>query len=233
MKFETSVKEVIPRTVDTVSYRFPRPGDFDFKPGQYMMVTVRSDTKELVHPFSLSSSPTDQDFIEFTKKLTNSEYSSRLREMKPGDWTRIDGPYGKFTYDREFQKTLFLAGGIGITPFYSMIKYCAVKELPTSMKLLYGVKNEKEIAFKSELDEMQRQNPNLSVVYVVFEPDLSWKGRTGLITADVIRSEIPDFKDYVFYLCGPPGMVMAMQKLAASLGLPETQLRMESFAGHN
>jgi ferredoxin-NADP reductase len=232
MKFETSVKEVLPRTADTVSYRFPKPSDFSFKPGQYMMVTVRSDTKELVHPFSISSSPTDQDFIEFTKKLTGSEYSSRLREMKPGDWASIDGPYGKFTCECEFEKILFLAGGIGITPFYSIIKYCTVKKLPTSMKLLYGVKNEKEIAFKTELDEMQHQNPNLNVVYVVFEPSSNWKGRTGIITADLIQNEVPDFTEYLFYLCGPPGMVIAMQKLAASLGLPETQIKMESFAGH-
>jgi ferredoxin-NADP reductase len=197
-----------------------------------MMVTIRSDGKELMHPLSISSSPTDQDFIEFTKKLTGSEYSMRLREMRPGDWTRIDGPYGKFTCDCESEKILFLAGGIGITPFFSIMKYCTVKKLPTGLKLLYGVKSENEIVFKNELEEMQLQNPNLRVVFVVFEPSLAWTGRRGIITPDVISSEVPDFREHIFYICGPPGMVIAMQKLAASLGLPETQIRVESFAGH-
>ncbi len=232
MKFETAVNEVIPRTPDTFSFRFPRPGGFDFKPGQYVMVTLKSGDKEIMHPLSLSSSPTDRDFIEFTKKFTTSEYSTQLKTMKAGDWARIDGPYGKFTCECEYEKILFIAGGIGITPFFSIMKFCTDNQLPTSMILLYGVKNENEIAFKPELEEMQRANSNLKVAYAVFEPGPDWKGKVGIITADLVRQEVPDFKDRVFYACGPPGMVIAIQKVVAMLGLPETQLKLESLVGH-
>jgi ferredoxin-NADP reductase len=232
MKFETAVNEVIPRTGDTSSFRFPRPNGFDYKPGQYIMVTIKSIDKELTHPFSLSSSPTDRDFIEFTKKFTTSEYSSRLKAMKPGDWTRVDGPYGKFTCECEYEKILFLAGGIGITPFMSIIKYCSDNHLPTSIMLFYGCRNETEIAFKRELEEMQLKNPNLKVIFVLAEPNPNWTGKVGFVTADMINQEVPDFKNRIFYICGPPGMVAAMQKLVVALGLPETQLRLESLVGH-
>lgn len=232
MKFETTVREIIPRTTDTTSFRFPRPAGFEFKPGQYMLVTIKTDNKELMHPFSISSSPTDQDFIEFTKKLTQSEYSTRLRAMKPGDWTRIDAPYGKFTCECELEKILFLAGGIGITPFLSIIKYCTDKQLPTNMLLLYGVKNENEIVFRKELEDMQQRNKNLRVVHVVFEPAPTWIGKKGVITADLVKAEAPDYRDRIFYACGPPGMITAMQKLVAVLGIPETQLKLEVLAGH-
>jgi glycine betaine catabolism B len=232
MKFDTVVKEVVPRTFDTYSFRFSRPAEFSYKPGQYIMVTIKSDDKELVHPFSLSSSPTEQEFIEFTKKLTNSDYSARLKSMKPSDWARIDGPYGKFTCECEYEKILFLAGGIGITPFFSIIKYCRDSKLGTSIVLFYGARNQNEIAFKKELDEMQGENPNLKVIYILNEPLVGWAGKTGFVSADLLRKEVPDYKDRVFYACGPLGMVSAMQRVVSDLGLPTTQLRLESFVGH-
>ncbi len=232
MKFETTIKEIIPRTADTFSFRFTRPIGFDFKPGQYMMVTIHSAGQELVHPFSISSSPTDSGFIEFTKKLTQSDYSNFLRTAKPGDWTRIDGPYGKFTCECEFEKILFLAGGIGITPFNSIIKYCTDEQLPTSMVLFYGAKTESEIAFRKELDAISATNKNLRIIYILNEASPGWTGKVGFVTADLIRQEVPDFKERVFYACGPPVMISAMQKLVTALGLPETQLKLESLVGH-
>ena len=232
MKFETAVKEIIPRTADTTSFRFPRPDEFDYKAGQYMIVTIKVDDKELMHPFSFSSSPTDQDFIEFTKKLTTSEYSTRLRAMKPGDWARIDGPYGNFTCECEYGRIVFLAGGIGITPFFSIMKYCTDYKLSTNMVLFYGCRNEKEIAFKQQLDEIQANNPNVRVIYVLNEASPSWTGKVGFVNADLIRQEVPDFQDRVFYACGPPVMVSAMQKLIIALGLPAEQLKTESLVGH-
>ena len=232
MKFETSVKEIIARAADTTSFRFHRPEGFGYKPGQYMMVTIKSDGKELMHTFTLSSSPTDPEFIEFTKKLTASEYSTRLRAIKLGDWARIDGPYGKFTCECEYEKILFLAGGIGITPFYSIIKYCTDNRLPTKIVLFYGVRNENEIAFKKELEDLEQNNRNLRVIYVLNEPGPNWTGKVGFVTADLIKQEVPDFQDHIFYACGPPAMVTAMQRVVAALGLPGEQLRLESFAGH-
>ena len=120
MKFETKVIEIIPRTADVTSYRFPRPVELTYQPGQYFIITIKQDNKELTHHFSFSSSPTEKEHFEFTKKLSEHEYSLALKSAKIGDWARIDAPYGQFTFDGEYPKIVLLAGGIGITPFISI-----------------------------------------------------------------------------------------------------------------
>ena len=233
MKFETAVKEIIPRIIDVASYRFAKPAELSYKPGQYMLVTIKSGDKELMHPFSFSSSPTEKEYIEFTKKFTPNEYSVVLKTLKLGDWARIDAPYGKFTFEGEYSKIALLTGGIGITPFRSIMRYCTDKQLSTSIVLLYGCRAPSEIAFGNEMKEMQRQNKNLKVVLTVNEPNGAWKGPVGNITAELVEKEIPDYKERVFFACGPPGMVQAMTNLIKELDLPETKLRLESFVGHS
>lgn len=232
MKFETSVKEIIPRTSGITSFRFPRPAEFSYKPGQYMIVTIKSGGKDLMHPLSISSSPTEKDWIEFTKKFTNNEFSTALKAIKPGDGVTIDAPYGKFTFEGEYKKIGLLTGGIGITPFRSICKYCTDMRLNTDIVLLYGCRNPSKIAFKNELDEMRFLNKNLRVVFTVNEANSDWKGSVGNITVDMVKKEMPDYKERVFYACGPPGMVQAMVNLIKVLGLPNTQLKLEYFAGH-
>ncbi len=232
MKFETSIKEIIPRLSDASSFRFPRPSGLDYKPGQYMLVTIRSGDKELTHPFSFSSSPTEKDFLEFTKKFTVNEYSTILKTLKVGDWARIDAPYGKFTFEGEYEKIGLLTGGIGITPFRSICKYCTDKRLKTSIVLVYGCRSPGEIAFKTDFEEMQEKNSNLKVVFTVNQANNEWKGAVGNITIDMVKNQAPDYKERTFFACGPPGMVQAMVNLIKELGLPEEQLKLESFAGY-
>ena len=198
-----------------------------------MLVTIRSGGKELLHTFSLSSSPTEKNFIEFTKKFTASEYSTALKAMKAGDWAKIDAPYGSFTFMGEHQKIVLLAGGIGITPFRSICKYCTDTQLGTNIVMFYGCRSETDIAFQTELEELQRRNPNLKVIVVLSEAGSGWKGKVGFITADLVKTEVPDYKEWVFFACGPPGMIVAMKKIVIELDLPETQLKLESFAGHS
>ncbi len=231
MKFEASVKEIIPRTLDVSSFRFQRPSGLSYKPGQYMFVTLKLGAKELTHPFSISSSPTEPDHIEFTKKFTPNEYSTALKALKPGDPARIDAPYGKFTFEGEYPKIALLTGGIGITPFRSIIRCCTDKQLNTSIALFYGCRTPGDIAFREELEEMQQQNSNLKLVFTVTEPDSKWNGAVGIITPELVKKEIPDYRERVFFACGPPGMVQAMINLMKTLDLPATQLKLESFAG--
>jgi glycine betaine catabolism B len=232
MKFETHVKEIVPRTSDVSSFRLPRPAELAYKAGQYMMVTIKSGGKELMHPFSISSSPTEQDFIEFTKKFTSNEYSIALKQLASGDWARIDAPYGKFTFEGEYPKIALLTGGIGITPFRSIIRYCTDKQLGSSVVLFYGCRTPNDIAFRSEFEEMQARNRNLRLVFTVNEPNGNWNGYAGNINSEMVKKEIPDYLERVFYACGPPGMIVAMSNLVKELGLPETQLKLESFAGY-
>ena len=232
MKFETYVKEIIPRTYNVTSFRFPRPAALNYKPGQFQFVTIKADGKELSKPFSISSSPTEKTHIEFTKKLSDSEFSTALKALKVGDWARIDAPYGKFTFEGEHEKIGLLGGGIGITPFMGICKYCTDMRLNTKITLLYGNRTENDIAFRKELETMQQQNMNLKVVFILNEASSGWKGATGLITAEMTKKEIPDYKETVFYTCGPPAMVEIMEKLIEQLGLPKTQLNREYFAGY-
>ncbi len=232
MKFETKIKEIIQRTADVSSYRFPRPAELTYKPGQYFFVNLRQGDKELSHHFSFSSSPTENDFIEFTKKFTDHEYSIALKASKVGDWAKIDAPYGKFTFEGEFPKIALLAGGIGITPLLSICKNATDKHLDSKITVFYGNRSENDIAFRDELEVMQQQNKNLKVIFILNQPSTNWKGLTGVVTADLIKNELPDFIDNTFYCCGPPGMVTAMQSMIKSLGLPETQLKLEFFVGY-
>ncbi len=232
MKFETNFTEIIPRTPDVNSYRFPRPAELSYKPGQFFFVTLKQGDKELTHHFSFSSSPTEKEFFEFTKKLTDSEYSSALKAAKAGDWARIDAPYGQFTFEGEYPKIALLAGGIGVTPFISICKNATDKGLQSDITLFLGCRTPDDIPFRRELEAMQQANKNLKLHFVVNQPSPDWKGATGIITAEMIQKELPDYKDNIFYCCGPPGMVAAMEKLIDGIGLPKAQLKLEYFTGY-
>ncbi len=232
MKFETTVKEIIPRTHDVISFRFPRPAELEYKAGQYLFVTIKQDNKELSKHFSFSSSPTEKEHIEFTKKLTDHEYSLALKDLKIGDWARIDAPYGKFTFEGEYPKICLLAGGIGITPFVSICKNATDKGLDSKITLFYGCRTENDIAFRTELEKLKEQNKNLRIVFTINEATGQWKGKTGIINADMVKKELPDYKDNIFYTCGPPPMVKAMENLVESLGLSKAQLKLEYFTGY-
>ena len=233
VKFETEVKEIVARTYNVRSFRFSRPVAFSYKAGQFLFVAIKTEGgMELSKPFSISSSPTETECIEFTKKLSESEFSNALKTLKKGDWARIDAPYGSFTFEGEHEKICLLGGGIGITPFRSICKYCTDKHMGTEITLVYGNRGENDIVFRKEFEGMQKQNPNLKLVFTINEATSGWKGATGFINTEMIKREVPDYKENVFYTCGPPAMVEAMEKLVEALGLPKTQLKREYFAGY-
>lgn len=232
MKFETKVQDIIQRTYNVKSVRFTRPDSFSYKAGQFLRSTIRSGDKELQRYFSISSSPTEVDFIEFTKKLSESDFSNALKILKVSDWAEIEGPFGKFTYEEQIKKIAMLSGGIGITPLRSICKYCTDLRLDTKITLFYGNRAEEDIAFREELEEMQSRNKNLRVVFLVEHPSENWTGKVGFINVELIKQEIPDYTETVFYTCGPPVMVQIMTKLLEKLGLPQTQIKIENFAGY-
>ena len=232
MKFETTVQEIIPRTPNVASFRFPKPLELVYKAGQYFFITIKQDGKELTKHFSFSSSPTEKKHVEFTKKFTDSEFSAALKSLNTGDWARIDAPYGEFTFEGEHPKIGLLAGGIGITPLRSICKYCTDKKLDTKITMLYGSRTETDICFRKELEIMQQQNKNLKIVFTLNEGSPGWKGAVGFITADMVKLEIPEYKETMFYTCGPPPMVEVMEKLVETLGLPKSQLKREYFSGY-
>jgi len=227
--YETSFENIIRRTGDTKSFRFKKPDGFQYRDGQWMYVNIKVNGVIKMHHFTISSSPTE-DFLEFTKKITNSDFSQALDHMTGGEWAKINGPYGDFTYAGENLKIGALTGGIGITPLRSICRYCADKKLPTSIVMLYSNKTEGEIVFRDQLDEMTASDPTLDIKYVLTrQPD--WKGLSGHIDGERIKAQIPDYKDRIFYICGPPGMNQALKKALGNL-IPESQIKMEDFTGY-
>jgi ferredoxin-NADP reductase len=125
-----------------------------------------------------------------------------------------------------------LSGGIGITPLRSICRYCLDTNLKTKTTLLYGNRTEEDIVFRKEFEEMQRLNMNLKVVFAVDEANKAWTGYVGRIDAEMVKKEIPNYLETVFYTCGPPAMVEAMEGLLNDLGLPEEQMKTENFPGY-
>jgi ferredoxin-NADP reductase len=232
MKFETKIQEIISRTDVVTSFRFPRPKELDYKPGQFFFVTIKQDDKELRKHFSFSSSPTEKDHIEFTKRLTDHEFSLALKAAKVGDWVSIEAPFGKFTFEGEYPKVALLGGGIGITPFLSYCKNAADKALSSKITLFYGCRTPEDFPFRKEFETLAEQNKNLKLVFTVSQASPDWKGETGSIDVDMIKRYLPDYKENMFYTCGPPGMVEAMERLIESLGLPKEKLKRELFSGY-
>jgi glycine betaine catabolism B len=232
LEFETQVKDVLARNYNVKSFRFPRPVSMDFKPGQFMFVTIRNDGGEVQKHFTISSSPTEKEFIEFTKKLTGHPFSNALEKLRAGDWAKIDAPYGDFTFSGEFKRVGMLTGGIGITPLRSMCKYCTDLNLNCKMTLLYSNHSEKDIIFREELDNMQKQNGNLKVIFTTNEHSTDWNGYTGRIDADMVKKEIPDYLETRFYTCGPPSMVEAMNTLLKDMKVNEEHIQKEDFPGY-
>jgi ferredoxin-NADP reductase len=232
MLFETRVIEVIQRTPDVKSVRFEKPQEFSYLAGQYVVLILGDSSDPMKKPFTLSSSPTE-GFLEITKKLTGHPFSNALDSLKPGDRVSINGPYGDFTFLQEYKNIGMLSGGIGITPLRSIIRYLVDKKLNTSIILLYSNSSENDIAFKEELEEAQKKNPNIKIIDTITRPGPDWKGVTGRINADMVKKYIPDYRERTFFTCGPMKMVDSMVSLLRELEIPEKQIKREIFPGEN
>jgi ferredoxin-NADP reductase len=232
MEFETTVAEIIRRNSEVKSFRFLRPASFQFLPGQFLMVTIRINGEKKTEYFSISSSPTESEYIEFTKRITSHEFSTALDNLQVGDTVYLNGPYGEFTFTGEYPKVVMIAGGIGITPFMSMIGYCTDNTIPAAITLLYGNRSEESTAYKEELAALMQKNSNMRIVHCLSRPEETWKGRRGHLDLTTIREEVPDYKDASFYLCGPPALVEDLERVLLAEKIPEDRVHVESFLGY-
>lgn len=232
MEFTANLTEVIQRTHDIKSFRFNRPAEFDYKAGQFIFVTITVFGEKVRKPFTISSSPTEKDYLEFTKKLTGHDFSNELDAMSVGDTLDIDGPYGNLTFEGEYDKIALISGGIGITPMISICKYCADAGLDTKVTMISSNKMQDDIVFGAELDKMERENKNLKVLHTLTRAGDTWQGCRERVCESMITREIPDYKEFVFYLCGPPVMLDSMVSILDSLGIPKERVKQESFVGY-
>jgi ferredoxin-NADP reductase len=231
MESPVRVTSVIPRSVNALSIRMERPVDFNHLPGQYMFLTLGDGATSLTKHLTISSSPTEP-FLEVTKGMTAHPFAEAIRALTPGDTLTIRGPYGDFTFTGEYDKVVFLSGGIGITPLRSMMRYATDKGLGCSIVLLYSCRGREDILFGDEMENLQRENGRFRSLVTLTRPDQGWTGLSGRIDRDLIEREIPDWRERVFFISGPGVMVDAMSALVAGMGVPQDQVRKEVFPGY-
>jgi len=114
----------------------------------------------------------------------------------------------------------------------SICKNATDKALGSEITLFYGCRTENDMAFKKEFEELATENKNLKVIYIINQPTEKWKGATGNINTEIIKQLLPDYQKNIFFTCGPPPMIEAMEKLVVSLGLPREKLKRELFSGY-
>lgn len=232
VEIEARIKEVIQHNYNVKSFRLEIADWLDFKAGQFLQIGLQGDP-ELKRYLSISSSPTEKSYLEFTKKLTQSDFSKALDNLKVGDRVSIKYPLGKFTLDESVPKVAFLSGGIGITPIRSICKYAVDKNIGIDIVLVYSNRSIRDIVFKDDLSVMSKSCTFLRVVHVLCEAEQGFKCTVGQINVGVIKNEIPDYLERKFYLCGPPQMVEAMRKiLVDELGLKAENIVTENFQGY-
>lgn len=227
--------ERIKRTGSVESFRFKPAERLEFAAGQFLEVIFdESDRKnrELNKYLSFSSSPT-KEYVEVTKRLSGSAFSEKLKGLKFGDTVFLRAPLGNCAFRPEYEKIAFLIGGIGITPVISIIEYIVEKKLPTSVVLFYSNRTPEDIAFKKELDAWRASACNIKVIYTVTDcPPKDNVCEFGFIDRKAVEANIPDIKDRVTFVFGPPAMVETMKGICSELGLAPDKVKTESFAGY-
>ncbi|MCX5693778.1 MAG: FAD-dependent oxidoreductase [Candidatus Omnitrophica bacterium] len=232
VEIKVKIKEVIQRNYNVKSFRLEIPGILDFQAGQFLLVKLKDDP-QLKRYLSISNSPTEERYLEFTKKLTQSNFSKTLDNLKAGDQVTVAYPFGKFILDESSPKIAFLSGGIGITPIRSICKYVVDKNLGSDIVLVYSNRSAKDVIFKEDFDALAKSYPRLKVAYVLSEAELGFKCIVGRIDLQVIKNEVPDYQERKFYLCGPPQMVEGLHKLLVEeLGVAKEMVVTENFQGY-
>jgi ferredoxin-NADP reductase/nitrite reductase/ring-hydroxylating ferredoxin subunit len=218
---------------------------FSYTAGQYAYFDiggVNNDPKGPIRHFTISSSPTES-FIMLSTRIRDSPYKQRLLSLQEGAKVKVRGPEGKFVLHDDYSKpAVLLSGGIGVTPFRSIIKYVTDKQLPIKIVMFDSNRNEVNILFKDEFEEWAAKNKSLKIVYTVTDesPKSSsiangWKGERGYINKTMITKYVSsnELGNSIFYICGPPAMLNAMQKLLQDeLSIPKERIKIEEFTGY-
>jgi ferredoxin-NADP reductase len=223
----------------TMAFHFAKPADFQFRPGQSMDLTLlnppETDAEGNSRAFSIASAPFDNDLMIATR-MRDTAFKRVLRKASPGLQVKIDHPGGSFVLHHNSEKpAVFLAGGIGITPFLSIIRQAGHDKSPHHMYLFYSNRRPEDAAFLGLLSEATEQNPNFHLIATMTEMDKShreWKGQTGFINKDMLTKHLPSLQGPMFYLAGPPAMVEAMRRMLIEAGVDEDDIRTEEFSGY-
>jgi ferredoxin-NADP reductase len=234
-EFKARLIARIKRTPTVESFRFLPQEKIEFIPGQFTQLIFDENNRENkeLNKYLSFSSPPENEYVEVTKRLSNSTFSSRLRSLKINDEVLLKAPSGNCVFKEDYRHIGFLIGGIGITPVIAIIGYIIDRKLGTDIALVYSNRTDEEIAFKQELDYWQSLNKNLKIYYFVTECQPKDKSCIyGAITKDLLKEKVYDLEKRIFFIFGPPRMVEAMKVLSLELGCNKNNIKTESFIGY-
>lgn len=227
---------------DITSFKLERQDNdgkyIKYKPGQFIILDLDTteDEKGPDRCLTLSSSPSES-FLMFTTKIRDSPFKQKLNSMSSGNDLNVKPPSGKFTFPADKTKEIvFISGGIGVTPFRSMLKYSVDMNLATNILMFDSNKSPDKILFKDEFEQWEKINKNLKIVHTLTDtiPE-NWKEETGRIDEKMLRKYLSQGKidNSIFFICGPPQMVKALNNvLEGDLKVRKENIMVENFTGY-
>ncbi len=227
---EVIISKIVQETHDTKTFYVDTSHlDISFTPGQFYMLSTLINGKEVRRAYSIATSPTEKGILGFTIKITpEGQFSTySFNHFKEGSTMNISGPYGKFLYQGQTQPLVLIGAGSGIAPLRSITKYVLDKKLNIPIKLLFSNKTEQDIIFKKEFDTWAQQHKNF-VPYYTLTGQSTWNGPKGRITKEVLEQEC-FFENALYYLCGPPDFVRALETGLKELGIVEQHIHTEKY----
>lgn len=222
-----------PEADNIKTFYFKPESPVHYTAGQFIELTVphkNPDKRGIKHWFTLSSSPTDE-LLSITTKFAGdkgSTFKKALFKLEPGTELHLADPMGDFVLPKLIQTPLvFVAGGIGITPFHSMLAWLATTHETRPIRLLYAVRNEDEIIFQETFDKAGQH-----ATIVVSQPSAAWGGERGQLTAELILGLEKPSDDTLIYISGPEPMVESLEKDLKKAGISKRQLVLDFFPGY-
>lgn len=220
----------------TLLVEFETEDEVNFKPGQYLEIALKNppytDEEGNKRYFSIVNSPNRKKTLSITTRLRDSAFKKSLNEFPLGTEVDITTIEGNFTLPQSSnQKLVFIAGGIGITPFMSMLRYIKEESLPHKITLLYSNRDKESTAYFDEIKAMADNNPDIKVIFTMTD-DASWQSEKRRIDEEFIREYFPDLDSCVFMVAGPPGMVKGITESLKQAGVDEFKIKSEDFSGY-
>jgi ferredoxin-NADP reductase len=211
--------------------------EVDFRPGQYFWIELpdrgHEDERGLRRHFSVVTSPTERGVLGVCTRLRDSAFKKTLAELKVGDEVEVEPPKGDYMLPEDTSPHyVFVAGGIGITVFRSMLRYIADTGEPYRVTLVYSNRDRASTAFLDELQELESLVPGLRLVLTMTD-DEGWEGETRLVGPELLRDRLDgELADYTYLVAGPPPMVEAVAGQLTEAGVPEEQVLPDRFSGY-
>ena len=234
---QARIKEKTEVAKGTLMVVFDLQGEqVDFVPGQYFWVELpnrgHDDERGLRRHISIVTSPNDRGVLGLATRIRDTAFKQTLAEMEVGDEAIVEEPKGDYHLPEDTSKEyVFIAGGIGITVFRSMLKYIAEEDLPYRITLVYSNRDVESTAFLDELEDLEKQIDGLKMILTMTD-DETWEGDTRRIDADFIREQVGDIGACTYLVAGPPDMVNSVADALEAAGVPEEQVLRSKFAGY-